>query len=70
MHEFILCMVLVFSTAMATLNLVSYIDNVPHEQPMIEFCKEKGYELRVYDSYSFECTDGGRYDEDVLKESE
>jgi hypothetical protein len=69
MQAFILYLMLVFSTVMLTLSLASYIDIVPHEQPMIDFCQEKDHELRVYDSFGFECTDGGRYNKDVLKES-
>lgn len=68
MHVFVLCIMLVFSTVMSTLSLVAYVDNVPHEQPMIEFCRSNGHELKVYDSFSFECTNGGRFKKEVLKE--
>ena len=68
MHVFVLCIMLVFSTVMSTLSFVSHVDNVPHEQPMIEFCRSNGHELKVYDSFSFECTNGGRFKKEVFKE--
>ena len=68
MYAFVLCIMLVFSTIMSTLGFVAHVDNVPHEQPMIEFCQSNGHELRVYDSFSFECTNGARFKKDVLKE--
>ena len=68
MQTFVLCIMLIFSTVMTTLSFVAHVDNVPHEQPMIEFCQSNGHELRAYDGFSFECTNGARFKKDVLKE--